>query len=209
MSVCFLCGVLRARKRAASRRREISTFPVPRRLIGEGLVPRLISHTFIGGNWDSSYYNTTDPCGPRPGGLDNSILEQLAEIDPIWAERGKAIQSYALLEQSLCDLFGFLSDTKDEIAATIFYKITSTGSRNAILDKLLRRKFGNKYNLFWNIYLKSLRPIDTRRNEIVHWLSAAITGLDRDSIIHCGVVLVPAKYSHIFIRSRTYRNYSS
>jgi hypothetical protein len=45
---------------------------------------------------------------------------------------------------------------KRENATTIFYKITNTGSRSKILERLLRRKFGTTYNLFWNSYFKEL-----------------------------------------------------
>ena len=120
-----------------------------------------------------------------------SVVNQLADSDPIWAERGKAIQAYALLEQALCELMQDLSGTNAEAASIIFYKITSTGSRNAIIEKLLRRKHGKKYNLFWNSYLKELRPIDIRRNEIVHWLSASLSATDYTGAIICGVILIP------------------
>jgi hypothetical protein len=77
-----------------------------------------------------------------------------------------------------------------DVAATIFYKITSSGSRNAIIEKLLHKKHGTTFNLFWNSYLKQLRPIDIRRNEIVHWLSASYSTIDENNMIATGVVLI-------------------
>lgn len=54
-------------------------------------------------------------------------------------------------------------------ASIVFFKIASAQARNAILEKLLKKQHGATYALFWNSYLKQLRPIDLRRNKIVHW----------------------------------------
>jgi hypothetical protein len=83
--------------------------------------------------------------------------------------RPEEIQDYANLEQPLFHLFVILTAMDPEIAETIFFKNTSSQARNAILDKLIRKRYGSPYSLFWNSYLKQLRPIDTKRNEIVHW----------------------------------------
>jgi len=56
--------------------------------------------------------------------------------------RANAIQQYADLEQALCELFSYLSDTNPIVAGTIFFRITSAHSRRAILDKLMRKKDG-------------------------------------------------------------------
>ena len=79
---------------------------------------------------------------------------------------------------------------KRENATTIFYKITNTGSRSKILERLLRRKFGTTYNLFWNSYFKELTRIDLRRSEIVHWLSAMNVALNTDNMMIMGVTLI-------------------
>jgi len=96
------------------------------------------------------------------------VLRKGAE-DRFWAIRGHAVQAYASLEQSLCRLFGQLADTPIDAASIIFFRIVSTQARNAILEKLFRRKHGDEYNLFRNSLLKDLRPIDKERNEIIHW----------------------------------------
>lgn len=122
----------------------------------------------------------------------NVPLEEIivwAERDPIWAQRGKAIQGYAQLENALATVLATLGVMPRETALTIFYKIVSTGSRNAILEKLLHKKHGAEFSPFWNEYLKSLRTIDIKRNEIVHWLAAANMGIDEQNIIHAGVTL--------------------
>jgi hypothetical protein len=114
----------------------------------------------------------------------------LAETDLIWANRGKAIQSYAILEQALCHVLATIGDMNMETAATIFYRITNTGSRNAILERLLHKKHGNRFNSFWSTCLKDLRQIDIKRNQIVHWLSAANVALNTENMMIVGVTLI-------------------
>jgi hypothetical protein len=59
-----------------------------------------------------------------------------------------------------------------EVAAIIFFKISSADSRNKIIEKLFKRRHKDEYNLFVNSLIAQLRPIDIKRNEIVHWNTA-------------------------------------
>lgn len=120
----------------------------------------------------------------------------LCERDPIWAERGKAIQGYAILEQSACSLLSDLGGMSSEVAATVFFKISSASSRSSILEKLLHAKHGSRFNPFWNSYVKELRTIDNKRNEIVHWLSAASVALNDQDMMIVGVTLIPPSSLH-------------
>jgi hypothetical protein len=102
-------------------------------------------------------------------------LEEVSRVldqDPFWAIRAKAIQAYASLEQSLCGLLASLGDMEQEVAGIIFFKISSADSRNKIIEKLFKRRHKGEYNLFINSLFAQLRPIDLRRNEIVHWNTA-------------------------------------
>jgi hypothetical protein len=83
--------------------------------------------------------------------------------------RGQAIQAYALLEQSLCNLFAFYGDMDNGTASIIFFELSSR-ARNKIIKKLISRKCADIYCSFWISYLKELRRIDEKRNQIVHWL---------------------------------------
>jgi hypothetical protein len=160
---------------------------------------KLISHIVRGVHWDESYYTIRDHRKSRRE-IVGSEVELLVEHDPIWEARGKAIQNYALLEHALSDLLSALSGTDVAVGATIFYKITSTSARSAIMEKLLKRKHQSTYSAFWNGYLKALRPIVIKRNEIVHWLSFALAELDSLGTLNCGVILVPPAY-HDFSKS--------
>lgn len=103
-----------------------------------------------------------------PPPIDLADAFRIAAEDGFWAVRGKAVQSYASLEQSLCQLFALLAGTTDEVASIIFFKIPA-GARNRILEKLFHRKFPNDFALFRNSLIKLLQPLDNERNEIVHW----------------------------------------
>jgi hypothetical protein len=68
--------------------------------------------------------------------------------DEFWAIRGKAVQAYASLEQSLCRIFGQLAGSTFSVAGVIFFKITSAQARNSIIEKLFQKKFGNATTCF-------------------------------------------------------------
>jgi hypothetical protein len=89
--------------------------------------------------------------------------------DQLWATRGKAVQAYAKLEQVLCQLFADVSGTTLQIAAIVFFRIASASTRNDILEKLIKLRHGDKFNLFWNSVFKAMRPLDNERNAVVHW----------------------------------------
>jgi hypothetical protein len=93
----------------------------------------------------------------------------LSAQDAFWATRGHAIQAYAQLEQSLFRLFAHLTGLDHQPAGTIFFKITSSAARNAIIEKLFKQKLRDEFNLFRNSLITQIRPIDIQRNEIVHW----------------------------------------
>lgn len=76
-------------------------------------------------------------------------------------------------------------------AGIVFFKITNSDARNKIIDKLLRKKHGVEFNAFWNPFLAKLRPIDLKRNEIVHWTTVIHAALDEDGRMLIGVSLVP------------------
>ena len=89
------------------------------------------------------------------------LFREVAE-DEFWAIRGKTINGYADLEQSLCQLFAFLGGIERDIVGIIFFEITSH-QRNSILDRLFKKKFGDQYSLFQNSLTAQLKPIDIAR----------------------------------------------
>ncbi len=121
--------------------------------------------------------------------------ERAAAEHKLWAARGRAIQGYAGLEQALCGIFSLCTGTTFDVAATIFFKISAARSRNEIIKKLIRKRFGATYNLFWNSVWDRLRKhLDTRRNEIVHWSALATVGSDEHGQMTVELCLKPASY---------------
>ncbi|HMC13564.1 MAG TPA: hypothetical protein VKG67_04395, partial [Gallionellaceae bacterium] len=108
----------------------------------------------------------TDSTSP---GIALKEASKVLDQDPFWAVRAKAIENYASLEQSQCRLLAALGNIEPEVAGIIFFKISSTDSRNKIIEKLFRRKYQGQYNLFINSLVSQLKPINIKRNEIVHW----------------------------------------
>jgi len=96
-------------------------------------------------------------------------IEQRCAIYEFWAHRGRAIECYSTLEQSQCSLLAVLSGMHESAAGTVFFKITASRSRSAILDKLFKKKFGDKFRPFWNSLINHFAYLDQRRNELVHW----------------------------------------
>jgi hypothetical protein len=153
-----------------------------------------IGNTFLIGAPDPGLYSLTDGIVRPDGNIPLEDAIKLAAQDPLWANRGRAIQAYAQLEQSLCAFLSNVGDMTIQVAGMIFFKVASSDARNSILEKLLHAKHGSKFNAFWNSYRKELRVIDLKRNEIVHWLSATNVALNTDNVLIVGVTLVPPNF---------------
>lgn len=85
--------------------------------------------------------------------------------------RSQAIEQYANIENALATICAHLMDVKPDICGVMFYKMNNARSRLMVIDRLLHKKHGNTYNLFWNSLFKELRQLDDRRNLIVHWIT--------------------------------------
>src|SRR5580700_8049432 len=121
-------------------------------------MPHVIS-SFILNSPDPSVYSITDGI-PRPDrNIPLDVVIQMVDSSPFWSERGRAIDAYAQLEQSLYQLFASCGEMKRDTAAIIFFKITNSLARNSIIEKFLHKTYGTQYNIFWNSYLKQLRSI--------------------------------------------------
>jgi len=106
--------------------------------------------------------------------------------------RANAIQRYAELEQGLCELFAYLSDTDPIVAGTIFFRISNARARSGILEKLMKKKHGATYRDFFKSFVKGLAPINDARNEIIHWHMVGLGKPDeKGSPIFTEMVLTP------------------
>lgn len=85
------------------------------------------------------------------------------------AERGFAIAQYAYYEEALGSLFAHLIGLPHDVAGVPFFKINNARARLSILERLLKKKYGNTYNVFWNSLGTKLQELDNQRNKVVHW----------------------------------------
>ena len=92
--------------------------------------------------------------------------------------RATAISRYAILENSLASFFSSLMGTSEDIAGITFFRINNARSRIAILERLLKKKYEDKFNSYWNSLAKHLRNLDGTRNNIVHWATETYINTD-------------------------------
>lgn len=108
-------------------------------------------------------------------------MSHSTQVDFLRYNRSVALESHAALESSLVVLLGSLLRTTHDIAATVFFEITSVRSRNTMIQNLLQQRYGEKYSAYW--YGKAreankkkhpglfshITALDESRNQIVHW----------------------------------------
>lgn len=94
--------------------------------------------------------------------------DRSAETD-LHLARGRAIEIYARIEIALAMLFSHLMRVTADFAGVSFFRINNARARIAILERLMKKRYGGQYNLFWNSLAKQLQEIDGARNNIVHW----------------------------------------
>lgn len=87
--------------------------------------------------------------------------------------RAKAINDYAHYETALLFLFSHFLGAAIDYAGIPFFQLNNAHARIIILDKLLKKKYGNTYNKFWDSLGGTLRELDVERNHIVHWVTQA------------------------------------
>jgi hypothetical protein len=85
--------------------------------------------------------------------------------------RGRAIEAYAIYEQSLARLYAELLGVSLDYAGITFFRINNARARLAIIERLIHKRHGSQYSKFWNSLRRLLRGLDERRNQIVHWTS--------------------------------------
>ncbi|MBZ0218057.1 MAG: hypothetical protein K8F25_15985, partial [Fimbriimonadaceae bacterium] len=83
--------------------------------------------------------------------------------------RSSAIQQYATLEQSLCQLFSSLLGTPQNLGAIVFFKITAARYRLEIIEKLIKKTGKTEYLEFWGGVQSECNKLDNTRNNIIHW----------------------------------------
>jgi len=103
------------------------------------------------------------------------------ELQRLRIARAYAIERYAHVEHSLCQLFSHLLIAPLDRAALVFFKISNHRSRNTIIADLLNKHFKGEYDVYWNNtsglqnkqhgLFKLIRQLDDTGNQPVHWTS--------------------------------------
>ena len=71
-----------------------------------------------------------------------------ADKDVFWAVRGKAIQAYASVEQSLCGLFAHLLERQGTLPASSFLRLSTLARCTASWKNLSGRSMGTPTRYF-------------------------------------------------------------
>lgn len=97
-------------------------------------------------------------------------METPSEFD---IARLAALKEYARLELELCLLLRNLLGVDSDAAAAIFYQISNTRSRYAIMGRLIDLNREVKWQS-WKKIEAWLGPCDTARNHLVHWFESHV-----------------------------------
>lgn len=108
--------------------------------------------------------------------------------------RAVAVSQYAMLENSLSGLFAHLMNVKPDIAGVVFFRINNSRARNSSIERLLKKKHGDVYNIFWNSLEKQLRILDGIRNNVVHWATMTTISVDTNPQSTTGLELTPPNF---------------
>lgn len=84
--------------------------------------------------------------------------------------RIEAIKQYSRIEQNLCGILRVLLDCDPKAGKIVFFGISNTRARYAMIYRLAKYRFGGFYAKSWPKIESWLTPIDATRNKIVHWV---------------------------------------
>ena len=105
---------------------------------------------------------------------DALTIGQLSRYE-LQIARGVALDAYSDFEQILMEVFAHLIGANLKYGGIVFFRLTNTGMRIKILEKLIDAKHGTQFDQYWHGIQKQdglfdlIRQLDQRRNEIVHW----------------------------------------
>lgn len=83
--------------------------------------------------------------------------------------RASAIEQYAHYEYVLFRLYVYLSNDTEENLGDFYFNKLNAQSKLDYIDKVLKLKHGNTYDLFWSSFYEHVKELPKRRNLIVHW----------------------------------------
>ena len=124
--------------------------------------------------------------------------------------RISAINDYARLETVLCDFMRTLIGCDHHTGRVIFYNLTNTRSRYAIIAKLVKTKLDGTYAPAWPRVEKWLIKLDAKRNKLVHWVEQDTVDLPNyDNMTIEEAAKAMPKDITILWNNKTYYNHDS
>ncbi len=117
-----------------------------------------------------------------------------------------ALKQYAELELELVGLLRAILVIDHSIASAIFFQITNTRSRYAIIASILDIKYPDTWKKPWKKLESWLGPIDSARNHLVHWLEdeSIVARVSTDGTLVRKVERVP----HLANSARKWRRFT-
>ena len=89
--------------------------------------------------------------------------------DQFYIARAEALNSYALMEQSLSFLFASRLGTAPQYATLIVSKIVNTRARNEVIQRIVDDSSARLFRPFTNSLFTQIGKADGLRNQLVHW----------------------------------------
>jgi hypothetical protein len=103
-----------------------------------------------------------------PGEIEITLAADEQEL-VFHALRGRAIQEFAALEQSMLRVLAALTGQQVREAAVVFFNIRNSNTLLNTFDGLMERRFGDRYLEIWKPLVKLIRHLTNERNCIVHY----------------------------------------
>ena len=104
--------------------------------------------------------------------------------------RMSVLDTYTELERFLAETLRTIMGCPPDVAYTIFYRVTNTRARYAIMTDLMKMRYGNAFNPSWKKMQKWLVQFDATRNHLAHWSAVMEIGPDggawtlRNPVVH-------------------------
>jgi hypothetical protein len=109
------------------------------------------------------------------------LIEKAPTHQTFMIARATSIEQYANIEQALVALCAHLMGVTVDVAGVPFFQMNNARARLIMLERLLKKRHGSEFNVFWNSLQKQLREMDNTRNQIVHWITEKTVTSDNES----------------------------
>lgn len=93
----------------------------------------------------------------------------MPDVSPFDFARLAALKQYSDLEFELCHVLRYALGVDAAAGAAVFYGISNTRARYAMISNLLRQRHKGAYRKAWSKIEGWVGPCDGDRNQLIHW----------------------------------------